>query len=466
MEDPARDYVESSRDLTTEEGAAAEPEKPKSASGRRTSITETRTPNRESYKKAKTKAEKVKEAGIEYARKKHEKYFADSTIRDNSEDFPTFSKDQLKLGQVLGKGRFGTVYEVDGITTANLAHDEKWEIDERQFIHDHFRRDNGDSRYAIKLLSGEVLQDAGLFIQGIYDMSIETRILSDTEHTNIIKARAVAKVSPFEGDEFYIMMDRLYDTLGKRIGKWGKLEKKSKGFFSKKLLKKGCKKEDIHLKKVTSAFDLSDALGYLHSRGIIYRDLKPENIGFDIRDDIKLFDFGLATEMKEERKAGHDTYKLTGMTGSPRYMSNEVANEEPYNEKSDVYSFAILFWEMLSTKTPFELYTMKSLSEKVWNGEQKRPFIQKDWTPSLQTLLQEMWTPNFRNRPDFAAITEKLRIEVVQLRGGDDEGLEHTKRRSTFVFDKNMDRGALMKMLSVSDLVSNRKMGGTAEDDL
>lgn len=107
---------------------------------------------------------------------------------------------------------------------------------------------------------------------------------------------------------------------------------------------------------------------------------------------------------------------------------------------------------MLSTKTPFELYTMKSLSEKVWNGEMKRPSILKDWAPTIKTLLEQMWTPAFRTRPDFPTVTETLRKEIVQLRGGDDEGLEHVKRRSTFVFDKNTDRNALMKMLSVSDL--------------
>ena len=117
-----------------------------------------------------------------------------------------------------------------------------------------------------------------------------------------------------------------------------------------------------------------------------------------------------------------------------------------------MYSFAILFWEMLSTKTPFELYTMKSLSEKVWNGEMKRPSISKDWAPTIKTLLEQMWTPAFRTRPDFPTVTETLRKEIVQLRGGDDEGLEHTKRRSTYVFDKGTDRNALMKMLSVSDL--------------
>lgn len=430
-------------------------------STRRTSITQTTNPSRASSTKVQTKAEKVKAAGIEYAREKHEKYFADSMIQDKSEDFPTFAKDQLQLGAILGTGRFGTVYEVKDVTIKNAADDDNWEIEERQFIAGHCRRENGDARYAIKLLSPQVVKDSGLFIQGIYDMSIETRILSDTEHTNIIKARAIAQVSPFDGDNFYIMMDRLYDTLNVRVNKWGKQQKKlkrSKSFKSLFKNKATMKKQfaEIHLKKVTSAYDLSDALGYLHQRGIIYRDLKPENVGFDVRDDIKLFDFGLATEMKEDRKAGLDTYELTGMTGSPRYMSSEVANEEPYNEKSDVYSFAILFWEMLSTTIPFELYTMKSLTDEVWNGPHHRPAIDSSdpvtFSAPIVKLLEAMWSKSFRDRPDFPHVTEVLRNEVVTMRGGDEEGLGHKRRRSTFVFNKNTDPKELMKMLSVSDL--------------
>ena len=65
---------------------------------------------------------------------------------------------------------------------------------------------------------------------------------------------------------------------------------------------------------------------------------------------------------------------------------------------------------------------MKSLSEKVWNGEMKRPSISKDWAPTIKTLLEQMWTPAFRTRPDFPTVTETLRKEIVQLRGGDDEG--------------------------------------------
>lgn len=405
----------------------------------------------------------MKDAGVAYATKKSREYFADSTIADNTEDICTFEIDELKLGKALGKGRFGTVYEVVDVTIHNEPSDAKWMQEERQFIHDHIKREqsNGDARYAIKVLSPEVIKDSGLFIQGIYDMSVETRILSDIEHTNIVKARAIAPVSPFEGEHFFIMMDRLYDTLSKRIQRWGKSAKRRNSLLGRTLMKDKGKKNatEIHLKKMMSAYDLSHALAYLHNRGIIYRDLKPENIGFDIRDDIKLFDFGLATEMKPSRKCDEysddycSLYRLTGMTGSPRYMANEVAFEQPYNEKCDVYSFGILFWEMLSTKLSFKMYDIRTLQERVWNtGVAERPEMDSKWSKETQHLLSECWKSNHKDRPSMDYVAEHLRTEIVELRGGDCQGLEHEKRRSTFVFDKNTIQEQLLSQLDEEDL--------------
>ena len=118
--------------------------------------------------------------------------------------------------------------------------------------------------------------------------------------------------------------------------------------------------------------------------------------------------------------------------------TTEVANEEPYNEKCDVYSFGILFWEMLSTKVSFQNYEMMSLRSNVWNGAYERPPIdEKHWSETIVKLLQIMWDPDMTKRPTFEKIEEKLRHEIVDLRGGDDAGLDHEKRRSTFVFDKD-----------------------------
>jgi hypothetical protein len=76
------------------------------------------------------------------------------------------------------------------------------QTESRKFISDHCIRKGGDARYALKVLSQEVVEDAGMFIQGSIDMAIETRVLSAIEHPNIIKMRACAAMSPYEVNYF------------------------------------------------------------------------------------------------------------------------------------------------------------------------------------------------------------------------------------------------------------------------
>ena len=221
--------------------------------------------------------DKARLNGMLYAKEKYGEYFDGSSIADNISNFPTFGRSNLNLGKVLGKGGFGTVYEVRGVKI-----DSKSGSDECLFIAKHcLREDSGDARYAIKVLSPENLNDPGKYIQGTLDMAIETRVLSDTEHPNIIKARALADVDPFN-DDYFIMMDRLYDTMEGRIQKWDKKVKRLSGIGGKMFDRQGDKKKEVWHDRLVAAFDLSDALGYLHRKGIVYRDLKPENIGFDI----------------------------------------------------------------------------------------------------------------------------------------------------------------------------------------
>ena len=74
------------------------------------------------------------------------------------------------------------------------------------------------------------------------------------------------------------------------------------------------------------------SLGFFARFRLVYRDLKPENVGFNIRDDIMLFDFGLAREISDKEKVTDNTWKLTGETGSLRYMAPEVASDQPYGK--------------------------------------------------------------------------------------------------------------------------------------
>jgi serine/threonine protein kinase len=282
--------------------------------------------------------------GKEQGRQAVAKVFANSNITNRVGEYPKFQITELKLGKLLGKGGFGSVFEVRAFVLSgqkvviqkrgfsddldeteydnDLGNDTKRQADARMFIAQHCLRNNSDARYAVKQLSPEVIGNAGLFYQGMCDMALETRFMSDIQHPNIVKIRAMAQCDPFD-ENYFIVMDRLYDTLERRILKvWLPKSKMQNSFFGKQILdRKGVKKDELFVTRIVFAYDLSAAINYLHQRKILYRDIKPENIGFDVRDDIKLFDFGLSKELKDDMKTENGLYNLTADTGSPRYMA-------------------------------------------------------------------------------------------------------------------------------------------------
>jgi len=107
------------------------------------------------------------------------------------------------------------------------------------------------------------------------------RFLSQIEHPNIIKLRAVASCDPCSGD-FFLVLDRLYDTLHQRIRKWRNTRIASLSLAGIIKDPQGKKLKELLERRISFAFDLSAAVCHLHKYKIIHRDLKPENIGFDI----------------------------------------------------------------------------------------------------------------------------------------------------------------------------------------
>jgi hypothetical protein len=116
--------------------------------------------------------------------------FANSRVKDNTEELPKFTFEELQIGKLLGKGGFGTVKEIRGFkiggNVKNVrgvnADEDADGMESRVFIAEHCIRNGGDARYAVKYLSPEVVDDPAQFIQGIKDMAVETRFLSDIEH--------------------------------------------------------------------------------------------------------------------------------------------------------------------------------------------------------------------------------------------------------------------------------------------
>jgi serine/threonine protein kinase len=152
---------------------------------------------------------------------------------------------------------------------------------------------------------------------------------------------------------------------------------------------------------------------------------------------VKLFDFGLAKELDPSLKSGiSELYELSGNTGSLRYMAPEVARSEPYNLSADVYSFGLLLWQICSLDLPYDGMNRQDHAELVVHGNE-RPQLDASWSTPLRILMKRSWEPDPLVRPSMDSIYKILRREICALRDGDDSGLEHTKRRSTFVLNRD-----------------------------
>lgn len=228
---------------------------------------------------------------------------------------------------------------------------------------------------------------------------------------------------------YFLLLDRLQCTLEHKIDHWKN--------FDRAIGMDGRKGNAFLAERLHVAFDVAAALSYLHSQNVIYRDLKPDNIGFDVRGDVKIFDFGLAKELDPSLRHGcTEFYELSGNTGSLRYMSPEVARCEPYNLTADVYSFGLLLWQVCSLMLPYDGMNRQDHSELVVYGNE-RPPLDSAWSTPLRILMKRAWEPDPSVRPSMESIYKILRREICALRDGDDTGLEHFTRRSTFVLNRD-----------------------------
>ncbi|KAK8843178.1 hypothetical protein M9Y10_025375 [Tritrichomonas musculus] len=162
---------------------------------------------------------------------------------------------------------------------------------------------------------------------------------------------------------------------------------------------------------------------YLHQKHIIHRDLKPGNIILDENYNPLITDFGLA-KYSDPGKPGNQTQSC----GTSVYMAPEVITSTNYNEKADVYSFAIIMYEVITDSIPFPLYqegkmTPFQFTSKVVH-DNYRPNFTVPIKDSLQNLIEKCWSNDPKERPNFEEIFNKLAFNVEESINdilGDDE---------------------------------------------
>ena len=144
---------------------------------------------------------------------------------------------------------------------------------------------------------------------------------------------------------------------------------------------------------------------YIHSRRFLHRDLKSDNILLTVNNETyKIGDFGLARTAEGDDK--------TAETGSYRHMAPEVIRHEPYASPCDVYSFAMLFYEMLTLTTPFVHYTPVDAALAVATRAERPPV--PPCPDDVSNLLRSCWDQDASRRPSFSEISK--RIEVLKLK--------------------------------------------------
>ncbi|XP_021252597.1 serine/threonine-protein kinase Nek1 isoform X5 [Numida meleagris] len=141
------------------------------------------------------------------------------------------------------------------------------------------------------------------------------------------------------------------------------------------------------------------ALKHIHDRKILHRDIKSQNIFLTKDGTIQLGDFGIARVL-------NSTVELARTCiGTPYYLSPEICQNRPYNNKSDIWALGCVLYEMCTLKHAFEAGNMKNLVLKIISGS--FPPVSTHYSYDLRNLLSQLFKRNPRDRPSVNSILEK-----------------------------------------------------------
>ena len=141
------------------------------------------------------------------------------------------------------------------------------------------------------------------------------------------------------------------------------------------------------------------ALKHIHSKRILHRDLKTQNIFLTSKGDVKIGDFGIARVLQH-------TYDVAQTAiGTPYYLSPEICQEKPYNQKSDIWSVGCILYEMLTLHHAFDGNSLRSLVYKILKD--CPPPISETFSGEIRGLVKEMLTKDPAKRPSIRQILDK-----------------------------------------------------------
>lgn len=237
-----------------------------------------------------------------------------------------------------------------------------------------------EQEVAIKVLSPQFSQDPHMRKRFIKEAKIQAKF----SHPNVLN---ILNYLEEDGNVFLIMEYINGETLENRLKREGRLTIEE---------------------AVSISLSVLEALDFMHSKGVIHRDIKPSNIMFTDSGIVKVTDFGIAKVIGETVQTG------TGTVGTFRYMSPEQILGKETSILSDIYSFGITLYEMVTGRVPFsgdsEYIIMKGhLEEKPLPPLEIKNNVSKELSKIILKALNKDPKDRYQNVKEFA---EDLRTAI------------------------------------------------------
>lgn len=158
------------------------------------------------------------------------------------------------------------------------------------------------------------------------------------------------------------------------------------------------------VEQVVWKFVIQIALGlsWLHANRVLHRDIKTLNVFLTAADDARLGDLGVA------RVLSHNTQFANTFVGTPYYLSPELCEEKPYNEKSDVWAYGCVIYEMCALRHPFEAKNHAALLIKILRG-QYAP-VPRIYSDDLRSVIDDCMQRDMSRRPTITQLLRKASL--------------------------------------------------------
>ncbi|CAD8174233.1 unnamed protein product [Paramecium octaurelia] len=262
---------------------------------------------------------------------------------------------ELIIGQIIGEGGYGVV------------HKGKWLGQDVAIKSYGKRKSQGNLKYKLQMA----------------DFLKEVEVISNLRHPNIVLYMGVC----IRKQNYYLITEYLEEG-----SLFDHLHKKKTHIDQKALMQIV---EDIAL-----------GMNYLHGRKVMHCDLKSSNVLIDQNWNVKLCDFGLS---KINKKIDHKVNKGARI-GTPNWMAPEIMRGEPYQEKSDIYSFGMILWEIITQQIPYEGLSQTQIIGSVGYGQDQVIIPSNSNPPILLQIAKKCLKKNPSERPTFADIVNEIQM--------------------------------------------------------